>query len=182
MKWYVMNVFNNWEKKVKEKIEKEIEQRNMVNKLGRIVIPKEKVTELRRGKKIEVERSYFPGYMMIECDMNGELLKVIRNIDGVVSFLGQNKPEPMSDKEVKIMLHKVDKNELSKKEAIKIDFNIGDKIKIIDGPFNTMNAIVKDICYEKSKVMVEVNIFNRLTPIDLSFEQVMVNNEKPDNV
>lgn len=175
MNWYVMNVFNNWEKKVKEAIEKEVGDRNLSKCLGRIIIPKEKVVEIRRGKKINVERSYYPGYMMLECDMNGELLKIIRNVNGVVSFLGsKDRPIPMSEREVKHMLLKIENVEELDVISYVFGFKEGDKIKIIDGPFNTMSAIVKEILPEKKKLKVEVSIFNRITSLELDVEQVSV--------
>ena len=133
MKYYVMNVFNNWENKVKEQIEKELEIRNLSKLLGRVIIPKEKVFVIRKEKKIKTERSFFPGYMMIECEMTGELSKIIRNINGVVSFLGGENPSPMKEHEVKELLMKVD--ELEESQSVTYDhlFKIGQKIKIIDG-------------------------------------------------
>lgn len=170
MKWYVMNVFSNKEKSIKEKIEKEIEIRNLTKYVNRILIPKEKQFQIKNGKKVKQEKNYFPGYLMIECDMNGELLRRIKNITGVVSFLGENTPLPMRDSEVAEMLRKYD--ELQDDSNDKEFVIVGQKIKIIDGPFSSMVATVTDVTNDKRKLKVDVNIFGRVNPLDLTFDQI----------
>jgi transcription termination/antitermination protein NusG len=173
MKWYVMQIFTNYDKKVKEAIEREVEQRGLNDLFGRIVIPKERVYQIRNGKKIKTEKNYFPGYMMIECDLTPELLRIIRHINGVVGFLGTDKPIPMKDVEIKNMLQKVDElydsSEINFENKILID----QKVKIIDGPFESMYGVVKKINKEKNTIMIEVTIFNRITPLELAYEQVL---------
>ena len=170
MKWYVMNVFSNKEKSIKEKIEKEIEIRNLTKYVNRILIPKEKQFQIKNGKKVKQEKNYFPGSLMIECDMTGELLRSIKNITGVVSFLGENTPLPMRDSEVAEMLRKYD--ELQDDSNDKEFVIVGQKIKIIDGPFSSMVATVTDVTNDKRKLKVDVTIFGRVNPLDLTFDQI----------
>jgi transcriptional antiterminator NusG len=161
MKWYVMNVFNGKEKSVKENIERELENIKMTKYVNQLLIPKEKYFQVRNGKKIKAERSYMPGYMLIECEMNGELLGVIKNVKGVISFLGNGKnPIPMTDKEINRILKKVD--DLETKDTV-YDHNlvIGQSVQIVDGPFSSMVGTITDIIEEKNKVMVDVNNGNK---------------------
>ena len=174
MNWYVMNVFNGKEKKVKENIEKELNQRDMMKYVTNILIPREKYYQVRKGKKVKSERNYFPGYIMIECEMNGELLRTVKNTQGVISFLGDKTPIPMKESEITNMLGKVAELEGTKDHDLEYDTNliVGQRVEIVDGPFTTMNGIITKICHEKKKLTVDVNIFNRKTPVELSFEQV----------
>ena len=172
MKWYVMNVFNGKEKKVKENIEKELELTKMDKYVSQILIPKEKYYQVRNGKKIKAERNYMPGYMMIECDMNSELIRAIKSVNGVISFLGDGMPTPMKEKEVNRFLQKADELE-SKDTVLDHSFLVGQRVEIIDGPFATMSGVISEINAEKNKIMVDVNIFNRKTPVELKLEQVV---------
>ena len=171
MKWYVMQVFNNWERKVKEAIEHEVEQRNLTHLLGRIAVPKEKYIQVRNNKKVKTERNYFPGYMMIECEFVDELYKIVTHVDGVVCFLGGKTSSPMKEHEVRNMLEKMD--ELAEQELITdAVLKVGQKVKIVNGPFESMFGVITNV--EKQKVMVDMNIFNRITSLELTHEQVIV--------
>ena len=173
MKWYVMQIFNNWEKKVKEVIEHDVNRKNMNHLLGRVVAPKEKYLQIRNGKKIKTERSYLPGYMMIECDLTRDMLNTINNVDGVVGFLGGKIPTPMKDYEVKNMMEKMD--ELTEtNETLSTSLQVGQKVKIVDGPFASMFGTITGVLTEKQRVMVDMNIFNRITALELTYEQVEV--------
>ena len=171
MQWYVLNVFNGKERKIKENIEKKLEEKNMTKYVGDILIPKEKYFQVKNGKKVKAERNYMPGYIMVQCDMNGELLGTIKHANGVIKFLGEGKPEPMKEKEVQRMLEKTDELKQTE-EVFEHALLVGQMVQIIDGPFATMHGTVTKILPEKKRVSVDVNIFNRKTPIELNIEQV----------
>lgn len=173
MKWYVINVFSGKEKSVKEKIEKHIEQIGMSKLVNQILIPMEKTFQVRNGKKVKTEKNYFPGYIMIECELNGELIKQIKSVNGVISFLSDKggQPTPMIEHEVANLLGKVDSLEQGDTTP-NINFIVGQHVVIIDGPFQTFTGIISKIFEDKMRVVVDVSIFNRKTPVDLSFEQI----------
>jgi len=173
-KWYVVRAISGKEEKVKGFIESEVSAHNLQNQVAQILIPKEKVFQIRNGKKISKERNFFPGYIMVEANLAGEVEHVIRSITGVIGFLGEEKggdPVPMRASEVKRMLGKVD--ELSESsEEITIPYFVGEAVKVIDGPFNSFSGVIEEVDNEKKKLMVTVKIFNRKTPVELSFLQV----------
>jgi transcriptional antiterminator NusG len=168
-----MQVFNNHEKKVKEAIEHEVKRKNLTHLLGRIAFPKEKYLQVRNNKKVKTERSYFPGYMMVECDFCDELYRLITNVDGVVAILGGKTASPMKEHEVRNMLEKMD--ELAEQELVtEVTLKVGQKVKIVDGPFASMFGTITNVISDKQRVMVDMNIFNRITALELSYEQVVV--------
>ncbi|MDX1718813.1 MAG: transcription termination/antitermination protein NusG [Salegentibacter mishustinae] len=173
-KWYVVRAVSGQENKVKDYIEKEVNHLGMEDYLDQVLVPTEKVIQIRNGKKVNKERVYFPGYVMIQASLDGEMPHVIKNINGVIGFLGETKggdPVPLRKSEVNRMLGKVD--ELSvKTDNVAIPFTIGETIKVIDGPFNGFNGIVEKINEEKRKLEVMVKIFGRKTPLELSYMQV----------
>ena len=162
-KWYVLRAVSGKEKKVKEYIADYISQ---------VLIPTEKVYQIRNGKKISKERSYFPGYIMIEALMIGEIPHILKNIPGVIGFLGdKGTPIPLRLAEVNRILGKVD--ELSESDAeINIPFIIGESVKVVDGPFNSFTGTIEEINEEKKKLTVMVKIFGRKTPLELNYMQV----------
>lgn len=172
--WYVVRAVSGQENKVKDYIEKEVNHLGMEDYLDQVLVPTEKVIQIRKGKKVNKERVYFPGYVMIQANLDGEMPHVIKNINGVIGFLGETKggdPVPLRKSEVNRMLGKVD--ELSvKTDNIAIPFTIGETIKVIDGPFNGFNGTVEKINEEKRKLEVMVKIFGRKTPLELSYMQV----------
>lgn len=174
MKWYVMNVFNGKEKSVKENILKQLELNGMIKLVNQVLIPREKTWEIKKGKKVKSEKNYLPGYIIIECEMNGELMKYIKNVKGVISFLtnSDGKAIPMKDSEVNSILGKVEELEQNNEIRIDNDFIEGQYVTIIDGPFQSMNGSITKINNEKGRAIVDVSIFNRKTPVDLSFEQI----------
>jgi transcriptional antiterminator NusG len=173
-KWYVVRAVSGQENKVKAYIETEINRLGMGDNISQVLVPTEKVVQVRDGKKITKDRVYFPGYVMIEANLTGEIPHVIKSITGVIGFLGEVKggdPVPLRLSEVNRMLGKVD--ELSvKTDGQAIPFNIGETIKVIDGPFNGFNGTVEKINEDKRKLEVMVKIFGRKTPLELSFMQV----------
>ena len=173
-KWYVIRSVSGKENKIKEYIESEIVRLNLQDFIEQILVPTEKVVQIRNGKKINKERVFIPGYIMVQADLVGEIPHIIKSVNGVIGFLGEVKggePVPLRQAEVNRLLGKVD--ELSvKDENVNIPFTMGETIKVIDGPFNGFNGTVEKIFEEKRKLEVMVKIFGRKTPLELSFMQV----------
>ena len=167
MKWYVMTVFNGKEKSIKEKIEKEIEERGFGDLINQVLVPIEQYWHLKNGKKVKAERNYFPGYLMIECELTDEVSRVVNHVKGVLQFLGARKPGEVQD-----MLKKVDALEAGDEVVMETSLIIGQKVEIVEGPFQSMSGTITEILKEKQKIKVDVNIFNRVTPLELGFEQV----------
>lgn len=173
-KWYVLRAIGGKEKKVKEYIENEIANGDLKGFVEQVLIPTEKVYQIRNGKKISKERNFFPGYVLIEAALVGEVTHILRNIPNVIGFLGDTKggdPVPMRQSEVNRILGRVD--ELAENEAgINIPYVVGESVKVIDGPFNGFTGTIEEINEEKRKLQVMVKIFGRKTPLELSFMQV----------
>ncbi len=171
-KWYVVRAISGNEKKVKIYLESEISRLNLGDYISQVLIPTEKVYLVRNGKKVSKERSYLPGYVLIEAVLTGEIPHIIRNIPGVLGFLGsKDQPVPLRQAEVNRILGKVD--ELSEQGAeFSIPYIVGETVTVIDGPFNSFSGIIEEINEEKKKLKVMVKIFGRKTPLELSFTQV----------
>ncbi len=173
-KWYVVRAISGQENKISGYIENEIEYAGLNDYLGQVLVPQEKVYQIRNGKKVSKERNYFPGYIMVEADLVGEMIHTIKGVQGVIGFLGEVKggaPVPLRMSEVNRMLGKVD--ELSEtEEKINIPFIVGETVKVIDGPFNGFNGTIEKVNEEKRKLEVMVKIFGRKTPLELSYMQV----------
>ncbi len=171
-KWYVVRAVSGGEKKVKQYIENEVSRLNLEDYVSQVLIPTEKVYQIRKGKKISAERNYFPGYVLIEAALVGEIPHILRNVPGVLGFLGSaGEPVPLRPAEVNRILGKVD--ELSgKDEEINVPFIVGETVKVTDGPFNSFSGVIEEINEEKKKLKVMVKIFGRKTPLELSFLQV----------
>lgn len=173
-KWYVVRAISGKENKIKKYIEDEILRNGLSNNLSQILIPTEKIFQIRNGKKISKERNFFPGYILIEADLSGEMPHIIRNVNGVIGFLGAEKggdPLPVRTAEVNRILGKVDELADSDEEMT-IPFVVGENIKVIDGPFNGFTGSIEKINEEKRKLEVMVKIFGRKQPLELSFLQV----------
>ncbi|WP_010663861.1 transcription termination/antitermination protein NusG [Marinilabilia salmonicolor] len=170
-KWYVVRAVTGKEKKAKEFIESEIASRDLQDYVSQVLIPTEKVYQIRNGKKINKERTFYPGYVFIEASLVGEIPHIIKGITHVIGFLGDDNPVPMRESEVNRMLGKVD--ELTEnEEEISIPFYVGETVKVVDGPFNGFNGVIEEVNEEKRKLKVMVKIFGRKTPLELSFLQV----------
>jgi len=173
-KWYVLRAVGGKEKKVKELIENEIALLNLQDFISQVLIPQEKVYQIRNGKKISKERNYFPGYILIEGTLVGEIPHILRNIPNVMGFLTGSKgddPIPLRQSEVNRILGKVDELTASEEE-INVPFFVGESVKVIDGPFNSFTGVIEEVNEEKKKLKVMVKIFGRKTPLELSFMQV----------
>ncbi|MCA4791779.1 transcription termination/antitermination factor NusG [Myroides odoratimimus] len=173
-KWYVVRAVSGQENKVKNYIETEIARLGLSDYLSQVLVPTEKVVTVKDGKKKTTERVYFPGYVMIEANLTGEVPHAIKSITGVIGFLGGERggdPLPLRESEVNRMLGRVD--ELAVKvETGSIPYEIGESVKVIDGPFNGFDGTIENINEEKRKLEVMVKIFGRKTPLELSFTQV----------
>jgi transcription termination/antitermination protein NusG len=171
-KWYVLRAITGNEKKVKQYIESEVNRLGLKDYVSQILIPTEKVYQIRKGKKISKERNFFPGYVLVEAVLTGEVPHVLRNVPGVLGFLGsKGGPEPLRMSEVNRILGRVD--EMSEKgEELNIPFIVGETVTVIDGPFNSFSGVIEEINEEKKRLKVMVKIFGRKTPLELSFMQV----------
>lgn len=171
-KWYVLRTFSGHEKKVKQYLEKEIERIGLTEKLSEIMIPTETVFEMRQGKKRTREKTFFPGYVLIQAILDNELQHVIANVPSVVGFLTTgDQPTPLRPDEMNRILGKVDEaREMG--EQPEIPFKVGDAIKVVDGPFNNFTGFVEEVYPDKMKVKVMVSIFGRKTPLELDYLQV----------
>jgi transcriptional antiterminator NusG len=173
-KWYVVRAVSGQENKVKAYIETEIVRLGMEDYISQVLVPTEKVLQIKDGKKVAKEKVYFPGYIMIEANLTGEVPHIIKSVTSVIGFLGETKggePVPLRLSEVNRMLGKVD--ELSVRiDNVAIPFSIGETVKVVDGPFNGFNGTIEKVNDEKRKLEVMVKIFGRKTPLELSFMQV----------
>jgi len=173
-KWYVVRAIGGQENKVKAYIETEIARLGLSDYVDQVLVPKENIIQIRDGKKIHKERVYFPGYIMVEANLAGEVPHVIKSVTGVIGFLGETKggaPVPLRKSEVNRMLGKVD--ELAAQDHnIAIPYIIGETVKVVDGPFNGFDGTIEKINEEKRKLEVMVKIFGRKTPLELSYMQV----------
>lgn len=173
-KWYVVRAVSGQENKVKAYVENEMVRLGLADYIGQLLVPTEKVFQIRNGKKVSKERNFYPGYIMMETALTGEVVHAVKNVPGVIGFLGEVKggdPVPLRLSEVNRMLGKVD--ELAEtEEQFNVPFIIGETVKVIDGPFNGFNGTIEKILEEKRKLEVMVKIFGRRTPLELSFMQV----------
>jgi transcription termination/antitermination protein NusG len=173
-KWYVVRAVSGQEKKVKQYIESEITRLGLGDYVSQVLIPTEKVYQIRKGKKVSKERSFFPGYILLEAALTGEIPHIIKNVTGVIGFLGAKgdaQPVPLRPSEVNRILGKVDELAESNEE-LNIPFIVGETVKVVDGPFNSFSGVIEEINEEKKKLKVMVKIFGRKTPLELSFMQV----------
>ncbi len=173
-KWYVVRAIGGQENKVKSYIETEISRLGLADYVDQVLVPTEKVIQIRNGKKVSKERIYFPGYIMVEANLTGEVPHVIKSVTGVIGFLGETKggdPVPLRKSEINRMLGKVD--ELSvQNDNVAIPYTVGETVKVVDGPFNGFDGIIENVNEEKRKLEVMVKIFGRKTPLELSYMQV----------
>ncbi|MDR2038272.1 MAG: transcription termination/antitermination protein NusG [Bacteroidales bacterium] len=179
-KWYVLRTVGGKEKKAKEYIESEIAAMGWTDYVSQVLIPTEKVYQIKNGKKVSRERTFFPGYIMIEAELQGEMIHMLRNVPGVSGFLEEERvidgsrkkiPVPLRQSEVNRILGKVDELAASDEE-LEVAFYVGEAVKVIDGPFNSFSGIIEEVNEEQKKLKVMVKIFGRQTPLELNFIQV----------
>ncbi len=173
-RWYVLRAIGGKEKKVKEYVENEVNRLKINDLVSQVLIPTEKVYQIRSGKKVSKERIFYPGYVLIEAALVGEIPHILKNIPNVIGFLGDPKtgePIPLRQSEVNRILGRVD--ELAgQDEELNVPFFVGEAVKVIDGPFNSFTGVIEEVNEEKKKLKVMVKIFGRKTPLELNFMQV----------
>ena len=174
MNWYIVQAYSGFEKKVVESIKDELKKQKLSDKLEELLVPTHQVTEVKKGKRTKKEKKFFPGYVLIKIDLTKEIYHMIKNLQKVSGFLGSaDKPTPISDNEIKRILGQVSESAVTQKAGI--SFEIGEKVKVCDGPFASFNGLIEEIDEEKSRLKVSVSIFDRPTPVDLEFNQVEKN-------
>ena len=174
-KWYVVRAVSGQENKIKAYIETEIARLGLEDYVDQVLVPTEKVIQIRNGKKINKEKVYFPGYIMVKANLTGEIPHIIKSVVNVIGFLGETKggdPVPLRQSEVNRMLGKVDELTVDSDANVAIPFKVGETVKVIDGPFNGFDGTIEKINEEKRKLEVMVKIFGRKTPLELSYMQV----------
>ncbi|BBP03281.1 transcription termination/antitermination protein NusG [Sulfuriferula plumbiphila] len=172
MRWYVVHAYSGFEKSVQRALRERIERAGMQDKFGEILVPVEEVIEMKAGQKSISERKFFPGYVLVQMEMNDETWHLIKNTPKVTGFVGGSamKPTPITDKEVEAILHQI--QEGVEKPRPKVLFEVGEAVRVTEGPFNDFHGNVEDVNYDKSKLRVSVLIFGRATPVELDFSQV----------
>jgi len=171
MRWYIVHAYSGFEKKVAEAIREQIVQKNMSDLIEQVLVPTEEVVEMRRGQKINSERKFFPGYVLVKMDMTNDSYHLVKNVGKVTGFLGSaNKPQPIPDREAERILQQMQDGIERPKPSIM--FEIGEQVRVSDGPFASFNGIVEDIDEERTRLKVSVSIFGRATPVELEYTQV----------
>ncbi|GAA0446844.1 MULTISPECIES: transcription termination/antitermination protein NusG [Sphingomonas] len=172
-RWYIIHAYSGFENKVRDQILADATRLGLDRLVESVEVPVETVTEVRRGKKVQSERKFFPGYVLAKLDMNDDVYHLVKNTPKVTGFLGSSgKPQPISEAEAARILNTKQEAAAAPKQKIKVDFEIGDSVKVLDGPFASFNGLVEELDFDKSKVKVSVSIFGRATPVELDFEQV----------
>jgi transcription termination/antitermination protein NusG len=171
MRWYIVHAYSNFEKRVAESIREQAAHRGLADKFEEILVPTEQVVEVRRGRKFNSERKFFPGYVLVKCDLTDQVYHLIKNTPKVTGFLGaENKPMPISENEAMRILHQV--QEGVERPKASVSFEIGENVRVADGPFASFSGVVEEIDEARSRVKVAVSIFGRATPVELEFGQV----------
>jgi len=174
MNWYIVQAYSGFEKKVVENIKDELKKHKLSEKLGEILVPTHQVTEVKKGKRTKKDKKFFPGYVLIKIELTKQIFHLIKNLQKVSGFLGSSdKPTPITDNEIKRIIGQVSETAITQKAGI--NFEIGEKVKVCDGPFASFNGLIEEIDEEKSRLKVSVSIFGRPTPVDLEFNQVEKN-------
>ncbi|MCC2979860.1 MULTISPECIES: transcription termination/antitermination protein NusG [unclassified Sphingomonas] len=172
-RWYIIHAYSGFEGKVRDAIMAEASRMGLEQLVERIEVPTETVQEARRGKKVQVERKFMPGYVLAKLDMTDQVYHLVKNTPKVTGFLGSSgKPQAISEAEASRMLNSKEEAAAAPKAKVKVDFEIGDAVKVLEGPFASFNGTVEELDFDKSKVKVSVSIFGRATPVELDFEQV----------
>ena len=173
-RWYIIHAYSGFENKVKDQILADAARMGLESQVEAVEVPTEKVTEIRRGKKITSDRKFFPGYVLAKLNMSDDVYHLVKNTPKVTGFLGPNgKPQAITEAEAaRILSTKEEMAAAAPSKKIQVDYDIGDQVKVLDGPFASFNGLVEELDFDKNKVKVSVSIFGRATPVELDFEQV----------
>jgi transcriptional antiterminator NusG len=172
LRWYVVHAYSGFENQVKRSLDERVKRSGMEDKFGQILVPTEEVIEMREGQKRRSDRKFFPGYVLVQMEMNDETWHLVRDVPRVMGFIGgtSDRPAPISEREAQAILDRV--QEGAEKPRPKVLFEPGEVVRITEGPFNDFNGVVEEVDYEKSRLRVAVLIFGRSTPVELEFGQV----------
>jgi transcriptional antiterminator NusG len=171
MRWYVLHVYSGFESKVAEAIHEKARKLKLTERVGEIMVPTEEVVEIKRGQRVSTERKFFPGYVLAKLDLSDEVWHMVKDTPKVTDFLGaNNKPAPVSEKEANALIKQIQDGIDSPRPSI--IFDIGEEVKVVDGPFASFNGAVEEVDEEKAKLKVSVSIFGRATPVELDYSQV----------
>ena len=173
-RWYIIHAYSGFENKVRDAIMSEANRLGLTPHVDQIEVPTETITEIKRGKKVQSERKFMPGYVLAKLEMSDQVYHLVKNTPKVTGFLGPGgKPQPIPDAQASRMLDSRDEAAASApKQKIQVDYEIGDSVKVLDGPFASFNGLVEELDFDRSRVKVSVSIFGRATPVELEFEQV----------
>ncbi len=173
-RWYIIHAYSGFENKVKEQILADAARMGLESQVESVEVPTEKVTEIRRGKKVTSDRKFFPGYVLAKLNMSDQVYHLVKNTPKVTGFLGPNgKPQAISEAEAaRILSTKEEMAAAAPSKKIQVDYDIGDSVKVLDGPFASFNGTVEELDFDRGRVKVSVSIFGRATPVELEFEQV----------
>src|SRR6476620_1563150 len=173
-RWYIIHAYSGFENKVREAIHSEATRLGLERFVEQIEVPTETITEVKRGKQVQSERKFMPGYVLAKLEMNDQVYHLVKNTPKVTGFLGPGgKPQPIPDTQANRMLDTKDESAAAApKTKVKVDYEIGDAVKVLDGPFASFNGVVEELDFDRARVKVSVSIFGRATPVELEFEQV----------
>lgn len=171
-RWYVIHAYSNYENQVKRSLEERIRRSGLEQYFGKVLVPTEEVVEMRFGQQRKSERKFFPGYVLVQMELNEETWHLVKEVPRVLGFIGgtSDRPAPISDQEAEAILSRVEEG--ATKPRPKVLFEVGEMVRVIEGPFKDFNGVVEEVNYEKSKLRVSVLIFGRSTPVELEFSQV----------
>jgi transcriptional antiterminator NusG len=170
-RWYVIHVFSSFERKVADSIEEQARQSHLSDEIEKVLVPMEEVVEMRRGEKVNAERKFFPGYVLVNIDMSDESWHLVMNTPKVTGFLGsRGRPTPITEAEANRIIHQVEEGIERPKPSV--TFDVGEQVRVSDGPFASFNGLVENVDEDKARLKVSVSIFGRSTPVDLEYSQV----------
>lgn len=169
-RWYIIHAYSNFEKKVADDIELKAQQKGLSDRIEQIIVPTEKVVEVRRGRKVDAERKFFPGYVLMKAHLTDEIFSLVKNTPRVTGFLGDTKPVPIPEREIQQILNQVQDG--VERPRSTVTFEVGEQVRVSEGPFASFTGVVQEVDGERTRLKVEVSIFGRATPVDLEFGQV----------
>ena len=170
MRWYVLHVYSGFEKKVAESIKEQAEKKGWNDRIGEVLVPTETVVDVQKGKKVETERKFFPGYVLIQMEMNDDTWHMVKNTPKVTGFLGGKRPVPMTAAEAERIINQMQEGVERPKTAVR--YEVGEQVRVTDGPFASFTGVIDEVDTEKSRLKVSVLIFGRPTPVELEYPQV----------